>query len=98
RVKNVPKPLIVIIGLPFYKVNSIRIRITSSVKALDNRAACVDDEFLLQSRCHTAKRAKMTSLLQSIPSPTKIRDELEQMVLKDLIGPVGGPEEEIDEQ
>jgi hypothetical protein len=27
----------------------------------------------------------------------KIRAELEQMVLKDLLGPVGGPEEEIDE-
>ena len=40
----------------------------------------------------------MTSLLSSIPSPTKTREELEQMVLKDLIGPVGGPEEEIDEQ
>jgi hypothetical protein len=32
------------------------------------------------------------------PLPTKIREELEQMVLKDLLGPVGGPEEEIDEQ
>jgi hypothetical protein len=39
----------------------------------------------------------MTSLLQSIPSPTKIREELERMVLKDLLGPVAGPEEEIDE-
>ena len=39
----------------------------------------------------------MTSLLQSIPSPTKIREELERMVLLDLLGPVGGPEEEIDE-
>src|SRR5271157_2786487 len=39
----------------------------------------------------------MTSLLQSIPSPTKIREELEGMVLKDLLGPIGGPEEEIDE-
>jgi hypothetical protein len=39
----------------------------------------------------------MTSLLQTIPSPMKIREELEQMVLKDLLGPVGGPEEEIDE-
>ena len=39
----------------------------------------------------------MTSLLQSIPSPTKIREELEQMVLRDLLGPVGGPEEENDE-
>jgi len=40
----------------------------------------------------------MTGLLQTIPSPMKIREELEQMVLKDLLGPVGGPEEEIDEQ
>ncbi len=39
----------------------------------------------------------MTSLLQSIPSPMKIREELERMVLKDLLGPVGGAEEEIDE-
>src|SRR5262249_32699217 len=39
-----------------------------------------------------------SSLLCSIPSPTKIREELEQMVLKDLLGPVGGSEEEIDEQ
>ncbi len=40
----------------------------------------------------------MTSLLQSIPSPTKIREELEQIVLRDLLGPAGGPEEEIEEQ
>jgi len=41
----------------------------------------------------------MTStILRGIPSPMKIREELEQMVLKDLLGPVGGPEEEIDEQ
>jgi len=38
------------------------------------------------------------SLLQTIPSPMKIREELERMVLKDLLGPVGGPEEEIAEQ
>src|SRR5947199_3496501 len=39
----------------------------------------------------------MGSLLRSIPPPTKVREELERMVLKDLLGPVGGPEEEIDE-
>jgi hypothetical protein len=39
----------------------------------------------------------MGSILQSIPSATKIREELEQMVLYDLLGPVGGPEKEIDE-
>lgn len=38
------------------------------------------------------------SLLQSIPSAMHIRAELEQMVLNDLLGPVNGPEEEIDEQ
>ena len=37
-------------------------------------------------------------LLHSLPSPTKIREELERMVLNDLLGPVGGPQEEIDEQ
>ena len=39
-----------------------------------------------------------TSILQSIPSPMKIREELEQMVLNDLLGPAGGPAEEIAEQ
>jgi hypothetical protein len=42
-------------------------------------------------------RTSMTGLLQSLPSPMKIREKLEPMVLKDLLGPVGGPEEEIDE-
>src|SRR5258708_4730045 len=45
-----------------------------------------------------ARRSMTSSLLRGIPSPMKIREELEQMVLKDLLGPVGGPEEEIDEQ
>src|SRR3954454_19657018 len=40
----------------------------------------------------------ITALLHSIPSPMHIRNELEQMFLNDLLGPVGGPEEEIDEQ
>ncbi len=40
----------------------------------------------------------MSSILQSIPCPMKIREELEQMVLNDLLGPVGGPVEEITEQ
>ena len=39
----------------------------------------------------------MSNLLQSIPSPMKIRDELERMVLADLLGPVGGEAEEIDD-
>src|SRR5262245_46013998 len=40
----------------------------------------------------------MMSILQAIPTPTKIRDELEQMLLNDLLGPAGGPQEEIVEQ
>jgi hypothetical protein len=39
----------------------------------------------------------MSGILQSIPSPMKIRDELERMVLADLHGPAGGEAEEIDE-
>jgi hypothetical protein len=39
----------------------------------------------------------MSNLLQSTPSPMKIRDELERMVLADLLGPVGGEAEEIDD-
>src|SRR5262249_9120471 len=39
----------------------------------------------------------MTSILQSVPSAMKIRGELEEMVLADLLGPVGGTTEEIDE-
>jgi len=38
------------------------------------------------------------SLLQSINSPMKIREELEQMVVADLLGPVGGPDEEVVER
>ena len=40
----------------------------------------------------------MSSILQSIPSAMNIRKELEEMVLNDLLGPVGGPAEEITEQ
>jgi len=39
----------------------------------------------------------MSDILQSIPSPMKIREELERMVFADLHGPVGGEAEEIDE-
>src|SRR5439155_13153164 len=31
------------------------------------------------------------------PSPSALRDELERLVLQDLLGPAGGPEEELDE-
>src|SRR5581483_9328069 len=40
----------------------------------------------------------MNSILQGVPSSMKIRDELEQMVLNDLLGPAGGQDEEITEQ
>lgn len=38
----------------------------------------------------------MSPMLQSLPSPRQIRDELEQMVFADLHGPVAGEAEEID--
>ena len=40
----------------------------------------------------------MSTILQSIPSPMKIREELEQMVVNDLLGPAGGPDEELVER
>jgi len=40
----------------------------------------------------------MTNLLSSIPSSMQIRAELEELVLKDLLGPAGGDAEEITEQ
>ncbi|MEP7341954.1 MAG: DISARM system helicase DrmA [Acidobacteriota bacterium] len=40
----------------------------------------------------------MNNLLSSIPSSMQIRAELEELVLKDLLGPAGGPSEEITEQ
>jgi len=37
----------------------------------------------------------MSGILQGTPSPMKIREELEQMVLADLLGPTDGQEEEL---
>ncbi|MCI0391381.1 MAG: DISARM system helicase DrmA [Acidobacteria bacterium] len=39
----------------------------------------------------------MTNLLERIPSPMQIRAELEDLVLKDLLGPAGGLAEEVTE-
>src|SRR6516164_11484131 len=70
---------------------------------MDRAVVCLHDRCSNRDRAmkglpgHDLGRAMLTGLLQSIPSPTKIRDELERMVLNDLLGPVGGPEEEIDE-
>lgn len=41
----------------------------------------------------------MTELLESkTPSPMQLRAELEEMVRRDLLGPAGGPHEELDER
>src|SRR5437899_8306248 len=37
------------------------------------------------------------TLALAIPTPTVLRDELEAMVLRDLLGPAGGEDEEVDE-
>src|SRR6476646_5321841 len=34
----------------------------------------------------------------SVPSPHAVRDELTGMVVKDLLGPAGGPDEELDQR
>ena len=39
----------------------------------------------------------MTTLANRIPSQVELRAELERLVVGDLLGPVGGPEEEIAE-
>ncbi|HEY6406846.1 MAG TPA: helicase, partial [Ktedonobacteraceae bacterium] len=41
--------------------------------------------------------AETTPSILQPPSPSTLRDELEQLVLQDLLGPAGGPEEELDE-
>jgi hypothetical protein len=33
-----------------------------------------------------------------VPSPRELRAELEQIVIRDLLGPAGGPAEELDER
>src|SRR5215510_11737558 len=40
----------------------------------------------------------MSEILQSIPSPVRLRAMLEEMVVNDLLGPAGGPEEELTER
>lgn len=37
-------------------------------------------------------------LQDQIPSPLELRAQLEAMVRRDLLGPAGGPEEEVDER
>ena len=39
----------------------------------------------------------MADTTLQVPTPSLIRDELEAAVLRDLLGPAGGPEEEVDE-
>ena len=40
----------------------------------------------------------MSAILPAPPSPTRLRALLEEMVVKDLLGPAGGPEEELVER
>ena len=36
----------------------------------------------------------MSESVLAVPAPEAIRDELQRLVLADLLGPLGGPEEE----
>lgn len=40
----------------------------------------------------------MSSVLPPTPTPTQLRDELERLVLNELLGPAGGPDEELNER
>src|SRR3989442_14850888 len=42
--------------------------------------------------------AGSASRILTLPPPSRIRDELTDMVLKDLLGPAGGPSEELDKR
>ena len=50
-----------------------------------------------QSQPVVGPPAEITRSILQPPSPAALRDELEQLVLQDLLGPAGGPEEEVDE-
>src|SRR5262245_41132912 len=39
----------------------------------------------------------MAAAVLQVPPPSQIREELQAVVLRDLLGPAGGPEEEVDE-
>src|SRR5579859_7859386 len=43
------------------------------------------------------KMADMATPILKVPTPAALRDELEDMVLRDLLGPAGGEEEEVDD-
>jgi hypothetical protein len=36
----------------------------------------------------------LTEVLAAVPSPTQLRAKLEEMVVGDLLGPAGGPDED----
>jgi len=45
-----------------------------------------------------SNKAEREPLETQIPSPLQLRTELEEMVRRDLLGPAGGPHEEVDER
>jgi hypothetical protein len=49
-----------------------------------------------EARSRYAQREPAEPVLQ-VPAPAALRDELERLVLLDLLGPAGGPEEEVHE-
>src|SRR5438067_3511909 len=46
----------------------------------------------------TKERCAMSIVLEKSPSPMQLRDLLEEMVVADLLGPAGGPTEDVDER
>jgi len=62
----------------------------------DANSALPPPEEVQQQPAAKSSAEPLRTMLQP-PSPAALRDELEQLVLQDLLGPAGGPEEELDE-
>ncbi len=62
----------------------------------DRPTAAPQDETTSQLVAKHVLKDSPHSILQPL-SPSALRDELERLVLQDLLGPAGGPEEEVDE-
>src|SRR5260221_588604 len=66
------------------------------VQVPEERGVVEEEEEIAQAM-PTQKLAVVKKPLLVAPSPAAMRDELEELVIRDLLGPAGGEEEEVDE-
>ena len=76
--------------------NSVSPAVWEPEEQADENRALPPLEEVQQQPVAKLQAEPLRSMLQP-PSPAVLRDELEQLVLQDLLGPAGGPEEELDE-